>query len=51
MIEPLLPRYERRFRHAGRQRIDERKTSQGISSVLARRKPARRGLDEQNRRD
>lgn len=34
VIEPLLPRYERRFRHPGRRRIDDRKTLQGILFVL-----------------
>ncbi|MEV0267135.1 IS5/IS1182 family transposase, partial [Streptomyces sp. NPDC050617] len=30
VIEPLLPRCERRYRHPGRKRIDDRKTLQGI---------------------
>lgn len=34
VIEPLLPRRERRFRYPGRRRIDDRKTLQGILFVL-----------------
>lgn len=34
VIEPLLPRRERRYRYPGRKRIDDRKTLQGILSVL-----------------
>ena len=35
VIEPLLPRHERRFRHPGRRRIDDRKTTpQGVLCVL-----------------
>lgn len=34
VIEPLLPRKQRRFRHPGRRRIDDRKTLQGILFVL-----------------
>ena len=34
LIEPLLPVHERRFRHPGRRRIDDRKTLQGILFVL-----------------
>ncbi|GAB3285156.1 IS5 family transposase [Parasphingorhabdus pacifica] len=34
VIEPLLPRHERRFRYPGRKRIDDRKTLQGILFVL-----------------
>ncbi|CAM04297.1 transposase [Saccharopolyspora erythraea NRRL 2338] len=34
LIEPLLPRHERRFRYPGRRRIDDRKTLQGILFVL-----------------
>ncbi|MGW5645371.1 IS5 family transposase [Saccharopolyspora sp. NPDC003752] len=34
LIEPLLPRHERRFRYPGRRRIDDRKTVQGILFVL-----------------
>ncbi len=34
LIEPLLPRKQRRFRYPGRRRIDDRKTLQGILFVL-----------------
>ncbi|MDQ0946163.1 transposase [Streptomyces phaeochromogenes] len=34
VIEPLLPRHERRFRYPGRKRIDDRKTLQGVLFVL-----------------
>ncbi|WHX22039.1 IS5 family transposase [Streptomyces malaysiensis subsp. malaysiensis] len=34
VIEPLLPRHERRYRYPGRKRIDDRKTLQGILFVL-----------------
>ena len=34
VIEPLLPRRERRFRYPGRRRIEDRKTLQGILFVL-----------------
>ena len=34
VIEPLLPKHERRFRYPGRRRIDDRKTLQGILFVL-----------------
>ncbi len=34
VIEPLLPKRERRFRHPGRKRIDDRKTLQGVLLVL-----------------
>lgn len=34
LIEPLLPRHERRYRYPGRKRIDDRKTLQGILFVL-----------------
>ncbi|MFC5639732.1 IS5 family transposase [Streptomyces bullii] len=34
VIEPLLPKHERRFRHPGRKRIDDRKTLQGVLFVL-----------------
>ncbi|MEU8108010.1 hypothetical protein AB0C18_30285 [Nonomuraea muscovyensis] len=30
-IEPLLPKRERRFRHPGRKRLDDRLALQGIS--------------------
>jgi transposase len=33
-IEPLLPRVERRYRHPGRQRLDDRKALSGILVVL-----------------
>lgn len=33
-IEPLLPRTERRVRHPGRKRLDDRKVFQGILFVL-----------------
>ncbi len=33
-IEPLLPRVERRFRHPGRKRLDDRKALCGIMFVL-----------------
>jgi transposase len=34
LIEPLLPRAERRFRHPGRRRLDDRKALCGILFVL-----------------
>ena len=34
VIEPLLPRVERRSRHPGRKRLDDRKVLQGILFVL-----------------
>ncbi|MFD6624384.1 IS5 family transposase [Streptomyces diastaticus] len=34
VIEPLLPRHERRYRYPGRKRIDDRKTLQGVLFVL-----------------
>ncbi|WP_243788901.1 IS5 family transposase [Saccharopolyspora gloriosae] len=34
VIAPLLPRHERRFRHPGRCRIDDRKALQGVLFVL-----------------
>ncbi|GAA2354317.1 hypothetical protein GCM10010376_91430 [Streptomyces violaceusniger] len=34
VIEPLLPKHERRFRYPGRKRIDDRKTLQGVLFVL-----------------
>ena len=34
LIEPLLPRVERRFRHPGRRRLDDRKALCGILFVL-----------------
>ncbi len=34
VIEPLLPKHERRFRHPGRKRIDDRRTLQGVLFVL-----------------
>ena len=34
LIEPLLPRPERRFRHPGRKRLDDRKALCGILFVL-----------------
>jgi len=34
VIEPLLPRHERRYRHPGRKRIDDRRTLQGVLLVL-----------------
>jgi transposase len=34
VIEPLLPKHERRFRHPGRKRIDNRRTLQGVLFVL-----------------
>ncbi|BBJ37478.1 hypothetical protein SSPO_002590 [Streptomyces antimycoticus] len=34
VIEPLLPRHERRRRYPGRKRIDDRKTLQGVLFVL-----------------
>ncbi|MFD4481520.1 IS5 family transposase [Streptomyces sp. NPDC058471] len=34
VIEPLLPRHERRYRPPGRKRIDDRKTLQGVLFVL-----------------
>ncbi len=34
IIEPLLPKPERRFRHPGRKRIDARKTLRGVLFVL-----------------
>lgn len=34
LIEPLLPRVERRFRHPGRKRLDDRKALYGILFVL-----------------
>lgn len=34
MIEPLLPKHERRFRYPGRKRIDDRKALQGVLFVL-----------------
>jgi transposase len=36
VIEPLLPKHERRFRHPGRKRIDDRKTLQGVLSRSTR---------------
>jgi transposase len=40
LIEPLLPTVERRFRHPGRKRLDDRKALCGILFVLT---PASRG--------
>lgn len=37
VIELLLPRRERRYRHPGRERIDDRKTLQGVLFVLCAR--------------
>jgi transposase len=34
LIEPLLPKVERRFRHPGRKRLDDRKALCGILFVL-----------------
>jgi transposase len=34
VVEPLIPRVERRFRHPGRRRIDDRKVLTGILFVL-----------------
>lgn len=34
VIEPLLPKHERRFRYPGRERIDDRKALQGVLFVL-----------------
>ncbi|EKX68091.1 transposase, IS4 family [Streptomyces ipomoeae 91-03] len=34
VIEPLLPKHERRFRYPGRKRIDDPKTLQGVLFVL-----------------
>lgn len=34
LIEPLLPKVERRFRYPGRKRLDDRKTLCGILFVL-----------------
>ncbi|GAA3572265.1 hypothetical protein GCM10022295_62510 [Streptomyces osmaniensis] len=34
VIEPLLPKHERRYRYPGRKRIDDRKTLQGVLFVL-----------------
>jgi hypothetical protein len=34
LIEPLLPQVERRFRHPGRKRLDDRKALCGILFVL-----------------
>ena len=34
LIEPLLPQVERRFRHPGRRRLDDRKAPCGILFVL-----------------
>ncbi|GEC10794.1 hypothetical protein SSP24_84490 [Streptomyces spinoverrucosus] len=34
MIEPLLPKHERRFRYPGRKRIDDRKRLHGVLFVL-----------------
>jgi hypothetical protein len=34
VIEPLLPKHERRFRHPGRKRLDDRLALQGILFVL-----------------
>jgi transposase len=34
LIEPLLPRVERRYRHPGRKRLDDRKALSGILFVL-----------------
>lgn len=34
VIEPLLPKHERRFRYLGCKRIDDRKTLQGVLFVL-----------------
>ena len=34
VIEPTLPKHERRFRHPGRKRIDGRRTLQGVLFVL-----------------
>ncbi|GAA2582754.1 IS5 family transposase [Streptomyces tubercidicus] len=34
VIEPLLPRHERRYRYPGRKRIDDRRTLQGVLFVL-----------------
>jgi len=35
LIEPLLPRTKRRYRHPGRRRIDDRKVLSGILFVLS----------------
>src|SRR6266487_4209828 len=35
VIEPLLPRTTRRYRHPGRRRIDDRKVLSGILFVLS----------------
>jgi transposase len=35
LIEPLLPRIERRHDHPGRKRLDDRKALQGIPFVLS----------------
>jgi transposase len=34
LIEPLLPKVERRFRYPGRKRLDDRKALRGILFVL-----------------
>ena len=34
LVEPLLPKTERRFRHPGRKRLGDRETLQGILFVL-----------------
>jgi transposase len=34
LIQPLLPQVERRFRHPGRKRLDDRKALCGILFVL-----------------
>ena len=34
VIEPLLPKRERRFRYPGRKRVDDRRTLQGVLFVL-----------------
>lgn len=34
MIEPLLPKHERRFRYRGCKRSDDRRTLQGVLFVL-----------------
>jgi transposase len=34
LIEPLVPKHERRFRHPGRKRLDDRLALQGILFVL-----------------
>jgi transposase len=38
-VEPLLPRFERRFRYPGRKPLDERHVLSGILFVLHRGSP------------